>query len=68
MGLRKINGINKNNFYNKYHISVNDIDIVKKLLNNNMLIDDGINIYIPKDKIYISNTILVNFLDIRYKK
>ena len=68
LGLRKINGINKNNFYNKYHISVNDIDIVKKLLNNNMLIDDGINIYIPKDKIYISNTILVNFLDIRYKK
>ena len=35
-----------------------NIEEIKK----DLLIDDGINIYIPLDKMYISNEILVNFI------
>ena len=61
-GLRKINGINKNEFFKKYKTDVyNKFDIIS-LVNKNLLIDDGENIYIPEDKLYISNSILINFI------
>ena len=64
LGLRKIDGIDVNNFYNKYNIDITSIDIVKKLLKGKQLIlTDKLKIN-PK-YIYISNTILVNFIDLK---
>ena len=66
LGLRKIDGINKIEFKNKYHIDINDIDVVNRLINECKLIDDGINIKIPN--IYLSNNVLIEFLNIDYEK
>ena len=63
LGLRKINGINKENFYNKYNINIKNIDKVKKLLSENKLLEDKKNIYINPKYTYVSNDILVEFID-----
>ena len=64
LGLRKIDGIDINEFYKKYNIEITSIDIVKQLLKENKLIlTDKLKIN-PK-YIYISNTILVNFIDLK---
>lgn len=62
LGFRKIHGINKNEFYNKYKINIKDIDNVKELLDKKLLIEDKDNIYINYDYIYVSNEILINFI------
>lgn len=66
LGLRKINGINKNDFKLKYNIDIKSIEIVNKLLNENKLLEDKENIYINPDYIYVSNEILVNFIDLNF--
>ena len=63
LGLRKIKGINKQEFNNKYHIDINKIKSVEELINEEKLIDDGINIYINKKYLYTSNDILVEFIN-----
>lgn len=63
LGLRKIQGINKLNFKNKYNINIIDIKGVNKLLNEKKLIDDGKYIYINEKYLYISNDILLEFLN-----
>ena len=49
--------------YNKkYNKDIYEVFDIKGLISKELLIDDGINIYIPLDKMYISNEILVNFI------
>ena len=62
LGLRKLEGINKDKFYKKYKINVKDIEHVKKLLSQNLLIENKENIYINPKYLYISNEILLNFI------
>ena len=62
LGLRKINGINKEEFKNKYDIDIYEAFDINNLIKNKLLIDDGESIYIPEDKLYVSNSILVNFI------
>ena len=62
LGLRLTSGINKDNFNKKYGININEIKIIKELINKGLLIDDKINIYVPKKYFYVLNDILVNFL------
>ena len=62
LGFRKIQGINKNDFYNKYKIDIHDLYNIKDLLKNNDLIEFNDYIYINYDKIYIENNILINFV------
>ena len=62
LGLRLTNGINKYNFNKKYGININEIEVIKKLINKGLLIDDKINIYVPKKYFYVLNDILVNFV------
>ena len=64
LGLRKIDGIDVNNFYNKYNMDITSIDVVKQLLKGKQeILTDKLKIN-PK-YIYISNTILVNFIDLK---
>ena len=62
LGLRKINGINKNDFFNKFHFDICSLDKVDRLLNQKKLIDDGVNVYINPDLLYVSNDILIEFI------
>lgn len=68
LGLRKLDGINKKEFNKKYNIDINKLEIVKKLIQENRLIDNSINIYINYDMIYISNSILCEFIGGNYGK
>lgn len=63
LGFRKINGINKEIFKNKYNKNLKDIEIVNKLLKENKLLENEKNIYINPEYIYVSNNILVEFID-----
>lgn len=63
LGLRKISGINKKDFKSKYNIDLKSIDIVQKLLNEERLLEDSENIFINPEYIYVSNEILLNFID-----
>ena len=63
LGLRKIKGINKETFKNKYNKDIKEIEIVNKLIKENKILEDEKNIYINKDYIYVSNDILVEFID-----
>lgn len=66
LGFRKIDGINKIDFNNRYNLDINNIDIIKKLIVENKLIDDGTNIKIRNDLIYVSNSILSEFIGEEY--
>ena len=63
LGLRKIDGINKEEFFNKYNIDIKSIDVVNKLLKENKLLEDKKNIYINPNYIYVSNDILIEFIN-----
>lgn len=63
LGLRKIKGINKTTFKEKYGIELKNIDIVKELLKQNLLKENQKSIFINPIYIYTSNEILVKFID-----
>ncbi len=62
LGFRLIKGINKKVFYNKYNVELIDMYNIKDLINKGYLIDDGENIKIKYDMIYVENKILENFI------
>ena len=62
LGFRLIEGINKEEFKKKYNVNLIDEYNIKELIKLGYLIDDGINIKISYDKIYIGNSILENFV------
>lgn len=61
-GLRKIKGVNKKHFLEKYNINIYEQFDIMNLIDKEFLVDDGEYIYIKEDKLYISNSILVNFI------
>lgn len=63
LGLRKIYGIDKQTFKLKYNIEIKSIEIVNKLLKSNKLLENKKNIYINPKYIYVSNDILIEFID-----
>ena len=62
LGLRKLSGINIREFYDKYHVNIQDVFPIKELLKNEDLIYNGTNIYINPKKIYIMNEILLKLI------
>lgn len=63
LGLRKIKGISKNKFYQKYQKDIHEINLVNKLLQENQLQENEEYIFLNQDYIYTSNRILYLFLD-----
>ena len=68
LGFRKLKGINKKNFNNKYNINIDNLDVVKRLKKDNKLLDDKDNLFINSEYIYTSNQILVEFLGGNYEQ
>ena len=68
LGFRKIEGINKENFKQKYKIDITKLDVVKKLLNQKLLLQNQTNIFIAPKYLYTSNEILLNFIDFSLHK
>lgn len=66
LGLRKMEGINIKDFYDKYNLDIENIEIVKKLLKEKKLIKNSENIFINPKYIYTSNLILIDFLGGNY--
>ena len=62
LGLRTLKGVSISHFFQKYHRNITDIYDIVDLLENQLLVQKGDYLAIPEDKIYISNTILVQFL------
>ena len=62
LGFRKIDGINKKEFFNKYQVNILDLYNIKDLIEEGLIIDNDSNLFISYDKIYIENSILINFV------
>ena len=66
LGFRKLEGINILDFKEKYNRDILDISIVKDLLSEGKLLINNGYLKINPEYIYISNTILVNFIDLDF--
>ena len=55
-------GISKSKFKLKFNKNVEDVFNINSLLEQKLLMEDDDHIYIPKDKLYVSNNILLNFI------
>ena len=62
LGLRKINGINVNNFNEKYHTNLLENEKVKDLIKNKELIYENGYLFINKKYIYVQNEILIKLI------
>lgn len=63
LGLRLLDGVSKRKFKEKYGCSIEDLYNVNFLINNGLIISSTDYIKIPEDKIYVSNEILINFIE-----
>ncbi len=68
LGFRKIEGININDFYNKYKIDINNMKFINKLISDKKL--ELVNNYlrINKEYLYTSNDILIEFMGVDYER
>lgn len=62
LGLRKTIGISKKKFKEKFGFNVQDVFDIIELKNKNLLKEDDDRLYIPEERLYVSNSILVNFI------
>lgn len=63
LGLRKIEGININQFKDKYGIDIKDVNGVKDLISSGKLTLMNDYLYIPISHWYLANDILINFIN-----
>lgn len=62
LGLRKLEGVSKTKFYNKYGIEIDKYFDIKDLIQDKKLIEENGYLKINKEYIYLSNDILVRFI------
>ncbi|CAG9350002.1 radical SAM family heme chaperone HemW [Clostridium perfringens] len=64
MGLRKINGIDENEFKNRFSMNINDVygEIINKYIDAGLLIRESGRIFLNEKGIEISNIIMADFL------
>ena len=63
LGLRKLKGVNIKEFNQKYNHDIEDVFNIKKLIEDKKLIIKNDYIYINPKYIYLSNDILINFIN-----
>ena len=64
MGIRKINGIDENEFKNRFSMNINDVygEIINKYIDEGLLIRESGRIFLSEKGIEISNIIMADFL------
>ena len=62
LGLRKTNGINIKDFFEKYNVKIEDHYPIKELLDNKDLIEKDGYLFINPDRIYVMNEILIKLI------
>ena len=62
LGLRKITGVNKKMFLDKYNCKMEEVFNIDELLEKKLLKENNDYLFMPKDQLYLSNSILVNFI------
>lgn len=62
LGLRKVKGINEQEFIQKYGKTIEDIFDIKELIGEKKLIRSNGYLFINHDWLYLSNEILINFV------
>ena len=62
----KMAGINKKDFKTKYGMDMKDLKIIQNLLSEELLLENDNNVFINPKYIYLSNEILVKFLERLY--
>ena len=62
LGLRKMQGIKKDDFFYKYNFKIEDIFDIMDMVDKKLIEDKEGYISIPEDKLYLSNQILINFI------
>ncbi len=68
LGLRKLKGMSIADFDKRYHIDINKLDVIEKLLKEKKLIKQDDYIYINPKYLYTSNDILLEFMGVDYEK
>ena len=63
LGLRLGEGIDKNKFKNKFCKRIDECYNYDELIDNGFIIDDGDNLFIPEEKFYVSNEIIIKFIE-----
>ncbi len=64
LGLRKLEGVNKNTFMIKFEQNIEEVyPVINELISKGDLLFDGEFLKVPEEKIFILNNILMNFLD-----
>ncbi len=63
LSLRKTDGININTFYEKYKVEFKKVFNYNKMIDQKLLSTKDNNLYIPYDKLFISNEIIIRLLD-----
>jgi len=61
-GLRKIEGVSKNKFYDKFDCHIKEVFDLDDLFKKRLLEENEEFIFIPEDKLYVSNSILERFI------
>jgi oxygen-independent coproporphyrinogen-3 oxidase len=64
MGLRLLDGINKNDFENRFNKSIKSIykDVIFNLKKQDLLAEDGEKIYLTKKGLNLGNKVFLEFL------
>ncbi len=62
LGLRKLEGINLEEFYDKYEVNLQEVFPIKPLIKNKELIYKDGYVYINPEKIYVMNEILLKLI------
>ena len=63
LGLRKVNGVDMDLFYKKYKVNIRDVFNIDNLIDEKKLVIKDNNILIPDNMLYLSNDILIEFID-----
>ena len=63
LNLRKTLGINKEKFKSKYNIDIYGAFDINSLVCEKLLIDSSENIFIPEDKLFVSNYVILKLFD-----
>ena len=63
LGLRKLEGVNKKAFSDKFGVNIyQKYPFLSDLILKSLIIDDNVFIRVPREKLYLMNEVLVNFI------